>query len=104
VTAGLHYDLFHNTFVMVEGSKRFTLLAPAAINVAHLHPSLHPGYRQSQWVNVTAEVEALADTLPLWQITLSAGDGGWGRGRKGERKFSIVGLQSSTCRRCGCTM
>ncbi len=75
VTAGLHYDLFHNTFVMLEGRKRFTLLAPDALNICQLHPSLHPGYRQSQWTNVSQQLQALEETYPMWQVELEPGDG-----------------------------
>lgn len=48
VRANLHYDTYHNVYLQLRGRKRFLLLPPNVLARVHLHPSLHPSYRQSQ--------------------------------------------------------
>lgn len=65
--ANLHYDRSHSLYVMLEGSKRFRIMAPDAAAAARLYPWLSPMYQQSQ------AHEAPPDA-PFVEVTLSVGD------------------------------
>ena len=60
-TTAIHYDHEHNMFVQLSGRKRFTLVSPKHHNKLHLHPSLHPSWRQCTW---RATVLRRANTWP----------------------------------------
>lgn len=60
-TTAIHYDHEHNMFVQLSGRKRFTLVSPKHHNKLHLHPSLHPSWRQCTW---RATVRRRANTWP----------------------------------------
>jgi hypothetical protein len=47
VTTPLHYDLMDNFYVQVAGRKRFVLLPPEEHFAVHIHPAVHPSWRQS---------------------------------------------------------
>jgi hypothetical protein len=47
VTTPLHYDLMDNFYVQVAGRKRFVLLPPDEHFAVHIHPAVHPSWRQS---------------------------------------------------------
>ena len=65
----LHYDLVHNVFVQVHGTKRFLLGPPGAIAAAQLFPHFHPSSRQSQ-----LDDTHIAAIPGLTEVILRAGD------------------------------
>lgn len=53
IVAQAHYDLTDNTFVQVDGQKRFVLFPPNTLQDLHLYPtSIHPSGRQSQVIGL----------------------------------------------------
>lgn len=79
VAAALHYDTYHNLFVQVVGRKRFWILPPEEADSLYLYPSLHPGYRQSQLLDVREPTEtslypASSGIRPI-EIDVGVGDG-----------------------------
>eukprot|EP00051_Salpingoeca_urceolata_P009754 m.118520 g.118520 ORF g.118520 m.118520 type:complete len:386 (+) comp16434_c0_seq2:2265-3422(+) len=47
-TTQLHYDVLHNTFVQLHGTKRFTCLAPSHAEGISFYPDTHPRARKAQ--------------------------------------------------------
>lgn len=64
----LHFDISHNFFVQVFGSKHFLLLPPNETTTLSLYPSLHPG-RQSVRFPQQASLSAYA-----YEVVLEEGD------------------------------
>jgi hypothetical protein len=59
VVAEMHYDTSDNFFLVLNGSKQFSIWPPELLPAARVYPSLHPYYRQSSvWL-------ALRDDLLL---------------------------------------
>jgi hypothetical protein len=48
VTAATHYDMEHNFFLQVNGTKKFLVTSPIHYNVFQPYSSLHPHWRQSR--------------------------------------------------------
>ena len=48
ITANAHFDLTHNLYVQIYGTKRFLLISPENWQHFHIHPEPHPSHRQSQ--------------------------------------------------------
>eukprot|EP00055_Hartaetosiga_balthica_P017009 m.110704 g.110704 ORF g.110704 m.110704 type:complete len:615 (+) comp9227_c0_seq6:74-1918(+) len=44
----VHFDIFHNFFVQVQGRKRFLLFPPSQWQHLYLHPLIHPAGRSCQ--------------------------------------------------------
>jgi hypothetical protein len=87
---GAHYDVDHNFFLQLSGSKTFFIVEPAALPLFHPYSSLHPRWRQARNSSlnsvpsvINAAQEARASALwpfPIhadegpWEVTLQAGD------------------------------
>eukprot|EP00051_Salpingoeca_urceolata_P009727 m.118115 g.118115 ORF g.118115 m.118115 type:complete len:337 (-) comp16419_c1_seq4:337-1347(-) len=76
VHATWHYDLYHNAFVQLVGSKRLRIRPPReAATAIHLFPSLHPAYRQSQIpFSAFAASQASLDPATVSEVVVNPGD------------------------------
>jgi hypothetical protein len=61
-SASPHYDMEHNFFLQVNGSKRFIISSPSHYALFQPFSSLHPSWRQSRHRNLTSS-EAIKDRL-----------------------------------------
>lgn len=57
-----HYDMEHNFFLQLNGTKRFVIASPTHYPLFRLYSSLHPRWRQGQARNLTSN-EALNEVL-----------------------------------------
>ncbi|KAK3245030.1 hypothetical protein CYMTET_45383 [Cymbomonas tetramitiformis] len=76
-TTQMHYDVQHNVFVQVYGTKRFWLHPPAEMTNLHVFPDAHPRARKSQinFDRVDAERFPFHRRLRTpWCATLHEGD------------------------------
>jgi len=69
ITTQLHYDVSHNAFVQLVGSKRFYIMPPSDIPAVYMFPMLHPRSRDSrvEWApNVTHPTPV--DGFPMFNL------------------------------------
>lgn len=76
VTATPHYDVTHNCFVQLHGTKRFRLAPPTAARSMYLFPAAHPNARQSQATDPTTADSRfpLASSVEWIEAILKPGD------------------------------
>lgn len=58
-----HYDVLHNAFVQLEGTKRFLLWSPAADDAMRVWPDAHPCARKSRLPDVAGMPEPDAEVV-----------------------------------------
>jgi len=75
-TTPLHFDLSHNFFTQVYGSKHFLLFPPQTWEQLYLYPHLHPGSQASQMQMNALDYEKfpLAKNLRGFEVVLEEGD------------------------------
>ena len=69
VRVSTHYDISHNLFFQLSGSKRFDLLPPSAHSALRLYPFWHGSNRQAQ-----ASLPLADSDQPMWRAELEPGD------------------------------